>query len=292
MMVGFVPAINVDIVEIEHSLVRAAEFLGESPRVVTTRPGQPVVGLTAQCAVHIAYDDATRSRIGQEAERLAWAARQGIPVPEVVDVRPEWLVTRRAVNDEVTSGAAYVAAAIRAARTISSAPEPPPSLRAPVAAHGGGRREGAQRLYRVVRSPLSPAEFRTVRAAAARLPRDTLAHGDYVLHNVLFDRSAGTVTIIDWEYLTYAPPQFDLCMLWPRLTEAADRAQLAGELLSAAPDRAALGVLHHWLAVRHLADLVTKAAPADWDRARIGAAVERVTEARSNARSWGARMSE
>ncbi|HLF40663.1 MAG TPA: hypothetical protein VI854_04210, partial [Acidimicrobiia bacterium] len=62
------------------------------------------MGLTTHCAIHIAYDERTRARIREEAERLAWAARQGIPVPEVLDVRPEWLITKRAVNDGATGG--------------------------------------------------------------------------------------------------------------------------------------------------------------------------------------------
>ncbi|HEY3239790.1 MAG TPA: hypothetical protein VGL92_09520, partial [Acidimicrobiia bacterium] len=110
------------------------------------------MGLTTQCAIHVAYDDRTRARIREEAERLEWAARCGIPVPVVVDRRDEWLVTARAVNDGVTSGRAYVEAAIGAAGAIASAPEPPPSLRPPVPAHGGGRWAGLVRLGRIVRS--------------------------------------------------------------------------------------------------------------------------------------------
>ncbi|MGH7535354.1 MAG: phosphotransferase, partial [Gemmatimonadales bacterium] len=169
---------------------------------MTTRPGQPRVGLTSGYAVHVAYDDRTRARIREESERLAWASRQGIPVPKVHSVTDEWLISERARDDKAVGGADYVTAAIGAARAISGATEPPPSLRAPVAAHGGGRRAGAERLYRILRSPLSPREFRAARAESARLPRDTLAHGDFVLHNVLFDRGSASVTVIDWEYLT------------------------------------------------------------------------------------------
>ena len=288
MMARRTRGFNVDFVEIEQTLIRAAKFLGEAPRVVTTRPGQPRVGLTASSAIHIAYDDRTRARIREEAERLRWAARQGIPVPAVLDVRPEWLVTSRAVNDDATGGRRYVEAAISAADAISGATEPPPSVRGPVPAHGGGRRAGAQRLYRMLRSPLSPREFREARAAAARLPRDTLAHGDYVLHNILFDQSRQAVTIIDWEYLTYAPAHFDLLMLWPRLPDARDRAMVLEAVARQAGDRAAAGVLHHWLAVRYLADLVTKLPPGQWARDRITAAVDRVGEARGNAARWRA----
>jgi hypothetical protein len=288
MMARLATGFNVDFVEIENTLDRAAAHLGERPRLVLTRPGQPWVGLTTRGAIHIAYDEPTRSRIREEAARLRWAARQGIPVPEVRELADDWLVTDRAVDDKATGGRAYVEAAIEAARAISSAPEPPPTVRGPVAAHGGGRRAGAERLYRIVRSPLSSREFRRVRAAASRLPRDTLAHGDFVLHNILYDRARQSVTVIDWEYLTYAPPQFDLLMLWARLVKADDRALVLEAALRATGDRAALGTLHRWLSIRLLADLVTKFPPKRWQRDRIAAAVHRVAEARANAAAWGA----
>lgn len=286
MMTCLISAFNVDHVDIEEVIAEVTSVVGERPRLVTTRPGQPWVGLTTECAIHIAHDDRTRNRIREEAERLAWAARNGIPVPGVVDQREDWLVTSRAVNDGVTSGRAYVEAAIGAARAIAAAAEPPPSLRAPVAAHGGGRWAGLVRLSRIVRSPLSPGEFRAARAAAAGLPRDTLAHGDYVLHNILFDASKASVTVIDWEFLTRAPAHQDLLMLWPRLEEADDRALVLEEVERTTKDRRAAGVLHHWLAVRLLADLVTKFAPGEWDRVRISATVARVKEARATLARW------
>ena len=286
MMTGLSCAFNVGNVDIEEVIAEVASVVGERPQLVTTRPGQPWVGLTTECAIHIAHDDRTRRRIREEAERLRWAARNGIPVPAVIDQREGWLMTSRAVNDGVTSGRPYVEAAIGAARAIATAAEPPPSLRAPVAAHGGGRWAGLVRLSRIIRSPLSPAEFRAARAAAAGLPRDTLAHGDYVLHNILFDASKASVTVIDWEFLTQAPAHQDLLMLWPRLEEADDRAMVLEEVKRTTRDKRAAGVLHHWLAVRLLADLVTKFAPSDWDRRRIAATVERVTEARATRARW------
>ena len=286
MMTCLSPAFNVEDVDIEEAIAEVAAVVGERPQPLHTRAGQPWVGLTTDCAIHIAHDERTRARIREEAERLAWAARNGIPVPEVVESRPGWLVTTRAVNDGVTSGRAYVEAAIGAARAIARAPEPPPSLRAPVAAHGGGRRAGLVRLSRIVRSPLPPGEFRAVRAAAGALRRDTLAHGDYVLHNTLFDGSKAAVTIIDWEFLTRAPAHQDLLLLWPRLEEADDRALVLEEVERTTKDRRAAGVLHHWLAVRLLADLVTKVPPAEWNRPRIEASVDRVHEARATRARW------
>jgi hypothetical protein len=286
MMTSLTSAFNVEDVDIEEVIAEVTVVVGERPQLVTTRAGQPWVGLTTDCAIHIAHDDRTRSRIREEAARLGWAARNGIPVPSVVEQRDEWLATTRAVNDGVTSGRAYVEGAIGAARAIGAAPEEPPSLRAPLAAHGGGRRAGAVRAFRIVRSPLSPKEFKATRAAAAALPRDTLAHGDYVLHNILFDASKASVTVIDWEFLTRAPASQDLLMLWPRLAEADDRALVIEEVERTTKDRAGAGVLHHWLAVRLLADLVTKFAPGEWDRPRIRATVERVNEARDRRARW------
>ena len=286
MMACLLSAFNVEDVDIEEAIAEVAAVVGERPQLVNTRPGQPWVGLTTDCAIHIAHDDRTRARIREEAARLGWAARNGIPVPSVVEQRDGWLATTRAVNDGVTSGRPYVEGAIRSARAIGAAPEPPPNLRAPVAAHGGGRRAGMVRLSRIVRSPLSPAEFKASRAAAAALPRDTLAHGDYVLHNILFDASKASVTVIDWEFLTRAPAHQDLLLLWPRLEEADDRALVLEEVERTTKDRRAAGVLHHWLAVRLLADLVTKFDPSDWDRPRIRATVERVNEARATRARW------
>jgi aminoglycoside phosphotransferase len=291
MMTCLTSAFNVEDVDIEKAIAEVTAVVGERPQLVTTRAGQPWVGLTTDCAIHIAHDDRTRARIREEADRLAWAARNGIPVPAVVEARPDWLVTTRAVNDGVTSGRAYVEAAVAAARAIAGAAEPPPSLRAPVAAYGGGGRAALVRASRIVRSPLRPAEFKAVRTAAAALARDTLAHGDYVLHNILFDRAKASVTIIDWEFLTRAPAHQDLLMLWPRLEQADDRGFVLEEVERTARDRRggelrSAGVLHHFLAVRYLADLVTKFPPSQWDRRRIEAAVARLAEARATRARW------
>ena len=75
-------------------------------------------------------------------------------------------------------------------------------------------------------------------------------------------------------------------MLWPRLEEADDRALVLEEVERTTKDRRAAGVLHHWLAVRLLADLVTKFVPAEWDRGRISATVDRVNEARATRDRW------
>jgi hypothetical protein len=75
-------------------------------------------------------------------------------------------------------------------------------------------------------------------------------------------------------------------MLWPRLTEVDDRALVLEEVERTTADKRAAGVLHHWLAVRLLADLVTKFPPGEWDRPRIEATVARVDEARATRARW------
>ncbi|MCA1845855.1 MAG: hypothetical protein LC792_22225, partial [Actinobacteria bacterium] len=65
-----------------------------------------------------------------------------------------------------------------------------------------------------------------------------------------------------------------------------DRALVLEEVERTTKDKGAAGVLHHWLAVRLLADLVTKFGPSEWDRPRIEATVERVKEARATRARW------
>jgi hypothetical protein len=274
--------------DVESILVRVSKELGQTPDLVLTRAGQPWVGLTTECAIYIGYDARTRARIREEGERLSWASRQGIPVPEVTELAPDWLITARVRNDGATGGRRYLEAALAAADAVAGAAELPPSVRGRPPAHGGGRWAGAVRLGRILRSPLDPREFRAARTAAAQLPRDTLAHGDFIPHNILFDGGAGTVHVIDWEFLNYLPAQSDLLLLWPRLPEEEDRHFVLEEALRRSRDRRALGVLHHWLAMRRLADLVTKVPHRDWHRDRIAEARQRLAEARANAAAWGA----
>ena len=127
MMTCLSSAFNVEDVDIEEVIAEVTVVVGERPSLVTTRPGQPWVGLTTECAIHIAHDDRTRGRIREEAQRLGWAGRNGIPVPSVVEQRDGWLATTRAVDDGVTSGPAYVEAAIGAARARARAAPMAPS---------------------------------------------------------------------------------------------------------------------------------------------------------------------
>jgi hypothetical protein len=263
-----------------------AVVLGEKPVPLSmTRPGHPWVGLTSGHAVHVAHDEASRFRLMAEAERLLWAAAAGLPVPQVVECTASWLVTVRVPAHEPVPGT-YVKAAIDAARLIPLVPALPPSQHGPHRAYGGSWSTAAIRGGRLLRSPVGWREFHSLRRAMAKLPHDRLAHGAFHPRNILFDRARGTVAVVDWEFLSYRPAQYDLCLLWPRLVASSDRAHVLEAVLADATDARTLGVVHRWLALRHLADLVTRLPRERWDSARIEGARERLVEARRNAADW------
>lgn len=270
------------------TVARLAGELGETPVQVATRPGQAWVGLTSHHAVHVAYDCASEARVHLEAERLLWAGRCGLPVPEVVLCGSSWLITTRAMHYEPLPGRLDVSAAVGAARIISAAVSPPPHVYRRHPAHGGSRWMRVLRVGRLLHSPVPQLEFKRLRRAFGGLRRDRLAHGNFRPRNILFDRARGMVTVVDWEFLTYQPAHYDLCFLWPRLTSPVDRDHVLEAAFADTSNRAALGVVHRWLAMRYLADLVTRAPRWRWDVDRIAEATQRVAEARANAASWGA----
>src|ERR1044072_2104963 len=81
MMTCLVSAFNVEDVDIEEVIAEVTAVVGERPSLVTTRPGQPWVGLTTDCAIHIAHDERTRGRPrGGGAPRPgAWGSCGGGP---------------------------------------------------------------------------------------------------------------------------------------------------------------------------------------------------------------------
>ena len=268
-----------------------AADLGEAPAEVrTTRAGHPCVGLTTSYVLYVAYDDLTHARIQAEAQRLVWAANCGLSVPEVVARGSSWLVTVRAANDQPRSNGSYAAAAIANAQRISVATCPPPMgggnqahhcVRTPVLRLGHAR---VLRAGRMLGSMFPYHEYRSLKRAVAGLPKDRLAHGDFRPNNVLFDRMQRSVTVVDWEDLAYRPAHYDLCSLWPRLASEVDRDMVLDAALAKSTDRAALGLLHHWLSVHDLANFVTK--PELRSAENIAAAKERAAESRANFKRW------
>ena len=61
MMTCLTSAFNVEDVDIEEAIAEVAAVVGERPQLVHTRAGQPWVGLTTNCAVHIAHIDWNRA---------------------------------------------------------------------------------------------------------------------------------------------------------------------------------------------------------------------------------------
>ena len=268
------------------ALAAVAARTGEVPRLAEHWWGkQRWVALTDSYAVYVAPTETARRSLALEEARLRWAASQGIPVPEVVELTGDWLITRRVSRAE-QAGPAFVAGVIEAARRVAAAAPPPPELLSPADA---GRPGLPTRLYRVARMAGGPVPVRLfwkARRAAAGLPRDTLSHGDFIRSNLPFDARAGRVYLVDWERLGYAPAQTDLLTLWPHLPAAEDRQMVLDEALRRSEDRRALGTLHRWLTVRALARL-TAGPRRGWDH-RVGEVAARVREADANASAWGA----
>lgn len=267
----------------------ARDALGVEPEVL--RPGSGKLSWVATTSAHVVYlawDERGRARVRREARRLRWAAEAGIPVPPLVDgdARGSWIAVRR-VRDDPPVGAVYVEAALAAASSVAGAAPPPAAVlqgtrtrRAPTASR-------PIRMFRMWSAGMDLREFASARAAAGALPHDTLAHGDFHLANVLFDALAGCVHLVDLEYLSYAPKGTDALMLWAGLDRREDREAVVEALLRPPEaDRVRLAVLHRWLALRVLADLVI-APPHEREPHRIVEAFALVDEARENARRWG-----
>ena len=259
---------------------------GEMPRVAEHWWGKRVwVALTPGYAVYLAGDDAGRQRLPLEERRVRWAASQGIPVPEVVELGEGWLISRRVPRGDQV-GPRFVEAVTAAAHLVATAGPPPPEVLAGGRARRAPRHTIALRLARMAASPLSVRLFMDSRRVAAGLAADTLAHGDFIPSNLPFDEERGRVHLVDWEMLGYAPAHTDLLTLWPHLARAEDRQALLETALRRSGDRRALAALHRWLTVRALADL-TNAPRRQWNRPRVETVTARVREAVANAAAWG-----
>lgn len=248
-------------------LAAAGRAAGEPLSPLPDRPGATaLVAVGERTVAYVAWDEATRARLVHEQAALGLLAGRAVPVPRPVAVDEDagWLLVERAAEHRA-AGPAYVEAAVQAAAAIAAVPLPAlaePPLRAAGRGGSGARRAPRRGLaLRTLRSLLGPVPVRAFlrhRAAAARLPRTTTAHGDFHPGNVLWDAHARRVTVIDLELLAPAPVGLDLCQLWCGLEEAADRDLVLAALRAlpgAQPD-----VLLPWIAVRSLAD-VTAALP-------------------------------
>ena len=227
-----------------------ARALGVTPEFPPVRRGQPKVAITGHAIVYLAGDDSARRRIHREGARLLWAARNGIPVPEVLDQAPNWLVTRRVPDDPKPDGPALARAAAAITAAIANATEPPPGPLVAVPSPFRGTARAAARLARWESTALAE-EFLRLHRVVTRLPRTQLAHGDFHLKNLLYDAKERVLRVIDWEFVTYAPTGLDVLMLWARLGDPKGRA----ELIRKANNGAVTATTALWAAERYLADL-------------------------------------
>ncbi|MDP9341643.1 MAG: aminoglycoside phosphotransferase family protein [Actinomycetota bacterium] len=279
---------------VSHSLLAVQNAIGERARLFEPGPWQNSwVGRGERHFVYVADSPAGRRRILLETGRLQWAALSGISAPAVVAAAPDgsWLATER-VADDVPAGPAYVRAAVALAEAVAAAPPPPPSFLAGSEERRASRWTLPARLARLAASPIDVREFVAVRRRALTLPADQLAHGDYHPGNVLFDATSGRAFVTDMEFLGMAPRGTDLMTLWCGLERSEDRDAVLEAVLAGAtdPERTRLAVLHHWLALRSLADVALVPRrfrhPGTDHPALLGHSMARAREARADAAAW------
>lgn len=221
------------------------------------RAGDAWFGLAPDRAVYLAATPAGVAGLRLESTRRTWAAALGIAMPLCLHEEPGLVVTERVPADPLTDPLSVAAAVDVVGRLARAGDWPEGGL-------GGSRPRRLRqpwtvpvRLLRGARRGVPWPEFRALRAEAARLPADVLAHGDFQDDNLLWDRGSGQLRVVDWEYLGLHPAGTDLLNLWVQMPEEEVRPAVLEAVLQSATDRRAVGVLAHWLALRHLAEVAT-----------------------------------
>lgn len=206
----------------------------------------------------------------------------GVAVPAVLAAAEDgsWLLGRQAApvggaSVQVVREAVALALAV-AAGTLPVL-EPVRTWRAP-------RRTAVPRAARLVRARMPMRAFLSARAAAAALPDDAVAHGDFHLGNLL--ELDGRLVVVDWEYLAPAPVGTDALRLWATLEDPQRREEVRVLLHDAVPPSAhgGLEVLARWLALRSLAEAASEPVPAEREAALRRA--RSVYEATLSADAW------
>jgi hypothetical protein len=232
----------------------------------------------ADVVADVARDDEGRRMAGCEVRGREWARAHGVAVPEVVhaDADGSLLVGARAERVAVVDRE-WLTQVVELADRIAAGTPPPAAVgsswRAP-------RRTLLLRGVRALAAHVPVRTFLAARAAAAQLPVDGVAHGDFHLGNVLVD--GGRPVVVDWEFLGAAPRGTDLLRLWATLPDREQRAVVVRHLLATTPAerRPDLAVLVRWTALRGLAEQADGRRPfrgrAGLDRARavVGEAAE------------------
>jgi len=218
-----------------------------------------------------------RRRNRLEVYGRRWAAAQGVPVPRVLDHSPDGgLLVSEHVCARPAEGAEYIEAALDVGARIAAG-SPPRLPEATTSWRNPNRRATAQRALKLLAAGISPATFVQARRAASELPSDTPSHRDFHVHNVLLTdvrsvHDAPPVSVIDFEYLGFAPRHADAIRLITTVGSPVDAEHGVDLLLrrTPRPEWPALAVQLHWLGLRQFAELVTAddEPASERDRAR------------------------
>ncbi len=167
---------------LDRALSAAQEAAGEALVPLLHAPSlgaSAFVALGPTTVAYVAFDDASRQRLREEDAALRLLGAQGVPVarPRLLDPDGAWLLVERAPADP-PAGAAYVDAAVEAARLLSGVRLPAPRevrLPPPGTPQGAARARGPRRLGTGAggRVPPSPGPGRhagELRDRARRLP--------------------------------------------------------------------------------------------------------------------------
>jgi hypothetical protein len=229
-------------------------FLGGNDRVRTIRQGPVCLYRRDSLLIMVAGDPQGRRQIRAEVLGRQWAHRSQIPVPKIMaaNVDDGWAVGEW-VPVVPPSGSDYVYSAMAVADRIAKAPL---ETRPDAATWKGRRADIVARAVRMAGAGVNIPAFRAYRAAAASLPRDHMAHGDFYTGNVL--RLDGAVTVIDWEFLGPAPRFTDHLRLWSTLRSAQDREYALAQIRAQSRGyEQQVNTLGMWLSYRLLAQVVS-----------------------------------
>jgi hypothetical protein len=238
--------------------------------------------------LEITESDAGRLRIQRELWGRDWAVRHGVPTATVHAADPdgEWMIGEW-ITPGAPSGPSFLDAALATANRIAAAP--PPTAGPPPNVWRSARRDVVLRTARALAGRMPMRLWWASRTAARTLPLVPVAHGDYYHRNVLWRPDAGSVCVVDWEYLGAGPRHGDLLRLWTILPARADREDLMTRILAAAPpaQHREIATLALWLALRLLGENI-KAARPDRNAADVAHARSIQPEARALAHAHDA----
>ncbi|MDP9068354.1 MAG: aminoglycoside phosphotransferase family protein [Actinomycetota bacterium] len=241
-----------------------------------------------EAVAYLAAEEEGRRRLLREARVYSWARDQGIPVPRTIAVAPDgsYLVMQR-VSSDPAQGVSYVERSIDAADRIAAATWPRSEVVQGARKRSPRLRSIPLRWSRLALGPLDLSEVVGVYRRVGRLPSQALAHGDFDARNVLFDATAATVKVVDWEFLGPAPLHTDLAMLWTTLERYDDR-RLLEDLVVDRLDPSAqadLALLMRWTSLRLLVEVLTWSPARGRNVPRIERAFAVLEEARERDRS-------